>query len=169
MVLGNPYSFSILIETVKEWNIDNTFCNGILVFCADGIYYPSQIITAALKCEIRPLIQGLKNITVDAKLYSVKKNEAFAEIYNITFPSNWDTDNNSIFNISPLSFSDVDCYAFAVSNGKMIRIMLSNLNYIKAESRHDLKNNEVQEVYITIEELNKIIAGLEEYCKILEV
>ena len=51
----------------------------------------------------------------------------------------------------------------------MIRIMLSNLNYIKAESRHDLKNNEVQEVYITIEELNKIIVGLEEYCKILEV
>ena len=55
MILGNPYSFSVFINTIKEWNIDNEFCNGILLFCVDGDFFPKRIVTATLKCEIQPL------------------------------------------------------------------------------------------------------------------
>lgn len=55
MILGNPYSFSVFINTIKEWNIDNEFCNGILLFCVDGDFFPKRIVTATLKCEIQPM------------------------------------------------------------------------------------------------------------------
>ena len=63
--------------------------------------------------------------------------------------------------ISPEVFSDNNCLIFAVSNGSMIRILAtSNLEYIKPESRYNLKNIEVSETYITIEEWNEILMKL---------
>ena len=53
MILGNPYKFSVFISTIKEWNIDNEFCNGVLLFCIDGNIFPKKIVTATLKCEIQ--------------------------------------------------------------------------------------------------------------------
>ena len=49
MILGNPYKFSVFISTIKEWNIDNEFCNGVLLFCIEGNIFPKKIVTATLK------------------------------------------------------------------------------------------------------------------------
>lgn len=95
MILGNPYSFSVFINTIKEWNIDNEFCNGILLFCVDGDFFPKRIVTATLKCEIQPLKEK--------------------QYYNIE------------------------------------------------ESRHEVTNVDISEAYITIDELNEIIAKLDIY------
>lgn len=160
MMLGNPYKFSIIIDIIDEWNIDDAFCNGVLIFCVDGKFFPSEVISATLKCEVQPLREKLRNFTIDEKLYNMQKDKAFVEMYNITFPFDTYADNDCRFDISPLSFSDDNCFAFAVSNGKQVRIMASKLNYIIEDSRHELKNINVSEAFIDISELNKIISEI---------
>lgn len=160
MILGNPYKFSIIIDTIKEWNIDEAFCNGVLLFCIDGNFFPKEVITATLKCEVQLLRENFKNLTVDEKLYNMQKDKAFVEIYNMTFPSDTDIDNDYRFDISPQSFSDNDCYVFAISNGEQVRIMASKLNYVMKDSRHELNGISVSEAFIDISELNKVMSEI---------
>lgn len=42
MLIGDPYKFAIFINTVKEWNIDDTFYSGVLLFSVDGGLFPKQ-------------------------------------------------------------------------------------------------------------------------------
>lgn len=160
MILGNPYKFSIIIDTIKEWNIDEAFCNGVLLFCIDGNFFPKEVITATLKCEVQLLRENFKNLTVDEKLYNMQKDKAFVEIYNMTFPLDTDIDNDYRFDISPQSFSDNDCYVFAISNGEQVRIMASKLNYVMKDSRHELNGISVSETFIDISELNKVMSDI---------
>ena len=161
MILGNPYKFSVFISTIKEWNIDNEFCNGVLLFCIDGNIFPKKIVTATLKCEIQLLKEKLRNLITNERLYNMQRDKAFAEIYNITFPEDISIDNDYRFDITPESFADENCYVFAVSNGKEVRIMATKLNYIVEESRHELSNVDIIETFIEIEDLNQIISQLE--------
>ena len=163
MILGNPYKFSVFISTIKEWNIDNEFCNGVLLFCIDGNIFPKKIVTATLKCEIQLLKEKLRNLITNERLYNMQRDKAFAEIYNITFPEDISIDNDYRFDITPESFADENCYVFAVSNGKEVRIMATKLNYIVEESRHELSNIDISETFIEIEDLNQIISQLEIY------
>ena len=161
MILGNPYKFSVFISTIKEWNIDNEFCNGVLLFCIDGNIFPKKIVTATLKCEIQLLKEKLRNLITNERLYNMQRDKAFAEIYNITFPEDISIDNDYRFDITPESFADENCYVFAVSNGKEVRIMATKLNYIVEESRHELSNVDISETFIEIEDLKQIISQLE--------
>ena len=161
MILGEPYKFSIIIDTIKEWNIDDAFCNGVLIFCVDGNLFPKEIVTATFKGEVQLLKKNFKYLTVDEDLYNMQKDKAFVEIYNITFPEDVDIDNDYRFYVSPQSFSDSDCYVFAISNGEQVRIMAAKLNYIIKNSRHELKNLDISEAFITINELKKIISELD--------
>lgn len=105
--------------------------------------------------------QLMSNIGVNEQIFGLPPNEAFITIYNLRFPEDWDVDEDCRFDISPEVFSDNNCLIFAVSNGSMIRILAtSNLEYIKPESRYNLKNIEVSETYITIEEWNEILMKL---------
>lgn len=65
MIIGNPYEFSIFTKTIKEWNMNDTFFNGILIFCVDGNIFPKEVVTATLKCEIPSLKDRLMNLTID--------------------------------------------------------------------------------------------------------
>lgn len=163
MILGNPYKFSVFISTIKEWNIDNEFCNGVLLFCIEGNIFPKKIVTATLKYEIQLLKEKLRNLITNERLYNIQRDKAFAEIYNITFPEDISIDNDYRFDITPESFADENCYVFAVSNGKKVRIMATKLNYIVEESRHELSNVDISETFIEIEDLNQIISQLEIY------
>ena len=163
MILGNPYKFSVFISTIKEWNIDNEFCNGVLLFCIEGNIFPKKIVTATLKYEIQLLKEKLRNLITNEMLYNMQRDKAFAEIYNITFPEDISIDNDYRFDITPESFADENCYVFAVSNGKKVRIMATKLNYIVEESRHELSNVDISETFIEIEDLNQIISQLEIY------
>ena len=163
MVLGDPYEFSIFIQTIEEWNINDSFCNGILFFGINGDIYPKEIVSATLKYEIPVLEENLLNITIDNELYYMQKEKAYKKIYNITFPEDIDIGNDYRYEISPTIFSDNDYYIFAVSNGERVRILASKLNYIIEESRHELENIDISEVFIDIEYLNKIISKLKIY------
>ena len=73
MILGNPYKFSIFISTIKEWNIDSAFNNGVLLFCIDGNIFPPKIVTATLKSEIWLLKENLKKIVMFLQLVMGKR------------------------------------------------------------------------------------------------
>lgn len=160
MILGDPYKFSIIISTIKEWNLDDTFCNGVLLFCINGDFFPKYIVTSSLKGEVFYLKEKLINLSIDIELYKMQKNKAFVEIYNKVFPEDTNNDNDYRFDITPESCSDNNCYIFAVSNGKQARIMAAKLDYIIEESRHDLKDINVSETSIPITELEEIISEL---------
>ena len=55
MIIGDPYKFAILSEVINEWNIDGTFCNGVLLFCVNGDMYLKEVVTATLGSEIEYL------------------------------------------------------------------------------------------------------------------
>ena len=161
MIIGDPYKFAILSGVINEWNIDDTFCNGVLLFCVNGDIYPKEVATATLRCEIEYLKQKLRNLTTDKRLYTLPPQQAFAEIYGITFPEDMDSDNGDCFDITPASLSDHNCFVFAVCDGVNIRILASELAYERENSRHRLENIIISETFLTVSELREIIAGLE--------
>lgn len=161
MIIGDPYKFAILSGVINEWNIDDMFCNGVLLFCVNGDIYPKEVATATLRCEIEYLKQKLRNLTTDKRLYTLPPQQAFAEIYGITFPEDMDSDNGDCFDITPASLSDHNCFVFAVCDGVNIRILASELAYERENSRHRLENIIISETFLTVGELREIIAVLE--------
>lgn len=161
MILGDPYKFAIIIKTIKEWNVDDTFCNGLLLFCVNGDIFPHKIDTATLKSEIYPLKKQMENIGISEELFYMKKKEAFKRIYNLIFLE--EADNNSQFDMTPLSFADANYHVFGVSNGKQIRILSAKLRYIIEESRHELQNIRISEAFITLQEFREITSKLRIY------
>ena len=161
MIIGDPYKFAILSGVINEWNIDDTFCNGVLLFCVNGDIYPKEVVTATLRCEIEYLKQKLRSLTIDKRLYALPPQQAFAEIYGITFPEDMDSDNGDCFDITPASLSDHNCFVFAVCDGVNIRILASELAYERENSRHRLENIIISETFLTVSELREIIAVLE--------
>lgn len=91
----------------------------------------------------------------------MEKKETFVYIYNLTYPDDWDMDNDYSYTITPFEFEDNNCFVFMVSNGERIRILAaSELQYIKEEATHNLQDIDVAETYILKEELEKIIEKL---------
>ena len=119
------------------------------------------MVTATLRCEIEYLKQKLRNLTTDKRLYILPPQQAFAEIYGITFPEDMDSDNGDCFDITPASLSDHNCFVFAVCDGVNIRILARELAYERENSRHRLENIIISETFLTVGELREIIAVLE--------
>lgn len=161
MISGNPYKFAVLSGVINEWNLDDTFGNGVLLICINGDIYPKEIVTATLRCEIEYLRQKLRNLTTDKRLYVLSPQQAFAEIYDITFPEDTQNDNNDCFNITPAALSDCNCFVFAVRDEINIRILASKLTYETENSRHKLENISISETFLTAGELEEVTAGLE--------
>lgn len=163
MTLGNPYKFAVLIDPIDDWNIDKTFCNGLLLVCVNGVIFPHEIHTATLRYEIGLLKQNLLSLNTNKRLYTLPAQQAFIEIYNITFPENADIDNDYRFDISPTLLSDNSCFIFAVCDGTNTRILASKLDYELESGRHKLQDIMVCETFLSVDELNKIISGLENF------
>lgn len=160
MLLGDPYRFSVCFDVIKSWNADDTFCNGVLLLCINGDIYPKEIVTATLRLEIETLRRKLSNIAFDENLSQMTKEDAFRKIYNVTYPENIDFCNDYRFSISPSVLVDKNCFLFAVSDGSNVRILASQLDYIVAESRHNLSNITVSEAVLSIEEIDELVLGL---------
>ena len=160
MLLGNPYKFAVITKTIKEWNVDKTFCNGVLLFCVDGNIFPKEVLTATLNSELNPLKEKLENIAINVEIFNMEKEAAFKQIYNVTSPEDINLDNDYQFDITPLSFPEDNCYIFAVSDGTQVRILAAKLKYIKEKSRHMLKNININEAFISAQEMKEIAKAL---------
>ena len=121
MVIGNPYKFSIMVDVVDEWNMDNTFNNGLLFMGIDGRLFLSKITNTALNAELFQLIKNLKRSKKNEEIFKMEKEQAFVYIYNLTYPTDWNTDNDYTYTITPYEFEDNNSFVFMVSNGERIR------------------------------------------------
>lgn len=161
MIVGNPNTFSILTMKIESWNQDDTFCNGLLVLSVDSNLFPGEYRAATLKYEVPELKEKLSRIEIDKEIFNMVKNKAFSVIYNLSYPREYDIENDFRFEISPSVLQDCHCFVFAVSNGEFVRFLAGQLEYIKEESRHNLNDIDVSETFISMVELNEIIAQLE--------
>ena len=161
VIIGDPYKFSIFLQTIPSWNIDETFCNGILFFGVNGDIYPKKILTVTLRSEIQPLKKKLSSLVLDKDLFFMEKEKAFKKIYDITMPEEISIDNDYRFDISPMSFADDGCYVFAIRSNCQARILASQLKYNIKESRHNLENIYVSEAILELREINELISQLD--------
>ncbi|MEI3101052.1 MAG: hypothetical protein V8T45_04330 [Oscillospiraceae bacterium] len=53
-----------------------------------------------------------ENIPIDSRLFSMKKELAFSQIYKKVFPENYTLPNDYEFDITPLAFADENCFYF---------------------------------------------------------
>jgi len=165
MVIGNPYKFSIFVKKIQEWSC-NTYQNGVFLLCIDGNLFPKEIFTSTLTLDVLELKQNLSNVEVDKKLFEMKKEEAFVEMYRLRFPS-WEEYEDGVkedyrYYMSPPGLADYHCISFTVSDGKKVRIMAAKLNYNKEESTCELTNINISETFIECEELEKLLLKLED-------
>ena len=168
MIIGDPFKFAIFVQRIPEWNYDHSFESGVIMLCIDGKLFPvDEVVNATLVVDVRWLKDNLLNIGTSKDLYFAERKDAYKQIHEITYPSNWEEDesvmNDYHFLISPPSLSDIHCIIFAVRYEKMVRIMGAKLRYIIEEGRSDLSNLDIYETYITEDELNDIISKLKIY------
>ena len=109
------------------------------------------------------LKQKLRNLTTDKRLYTLPPQQAFAEIYGITFPEDMDSDNEDCFDITPASLSDHNCFVFAVCDGVNVRVLASELVYEMENGRHKLQDIAISETFVSVREMKEIISGLENF------
>jgi len=162
MIIGDPYRFSITIDNVSNWNEDSTFNNGMLFFCIGGAMFPKKIINATLSHEVPVLVEKLKNIVVDERLYNLARNELLVELYNTTFPESDGLENDYRFDMTPDCFADDNYYLFAVGDGRNVRFIAAKLRYCRENSRHILAGMNLYETFISVEELYAMTVGLNE-------
>ena len=99
----------------------------------------------------------------DKRLYTLPPQQAFAEIYGITFPEDMDSDNEDCFDITPASLSDHNCFVFAVCDGVNVRVLASELVYEMENGRHKLQDIAISETFVSVREMKEIISGLENF------
>lgn len=157
MIIGDPCIFSISLEIVNEWNIDNSFNNGILFLYVNGRVFPKRIISTTLNTEVYELTQNLQNVRINTDIFQMKKNDAFIRIYKLVFSENYVTENDYSYDVTPFALADDNCFVFMVSNGQEIRILATQLQYLVEESVHSLKNLEIEEAYISVEKMHEIL------------
>ncbi|MDE5583263.1 MAG: immunity 42 family protein [Ruminococcus sp.] len=161
MLIGNPDCFAVIVDVVECWNVDKTFQNGTLFFAVNGEIFPKEIQSATLSHDFHELIDLLKNIPVDEKIFSMPTEKAYRELHNLVYPENWwDIANDYRYMISTPSFSDRNYLVFAVGNGEKVRILAARPDYCKEESMDILDGIEITETFIDISDLNDMIDKL---------
>lgn len=167
MVIGNPDVFSIMIDVVDDWNYDRSFNNGLLFMGINGNLLMPKTIVATLNTEIYTLLNNLKSPKKDEKIFNMEKKRAFKYIYSITFPDDYNLNNDYSYEITPNVFSDNNYFVFMVSNGEKIRILASSgeVTYDVENSTHDFQSVNVIEAYLTGDELKLLISKLEKFFK----
>lgn len=169
MIIGDPNTFSIFIDVVEEWNADKSFNNGLLLFNVNGTFFPKKIIEATLNTELYELMQNIENIKENIEIFQMEKEDAFSHIYKLTFPDDYDMDNDYSYNVTPFVLWDNNCFVFMISDGHSIRILAAELQYVIEQSIHNLQEIEVAEVFISVEKLQDMFRKLKSFqMKILE-
>ena len=165
MVVGDPFRFAVIYETVECWNYDETFHNWLLFFSINSKLYPYSVddFSSTLASEIPILADSLKNIVVDKEIYSLKTVDAYTKLYNMALPDDYDIPNDYRYVISPPTIAHFDYYIFAVSNGKKVRVLASKLKYDIINSIYKLNNIKIREVYVPCTDMYMIIYGLDDW------
>ena len=155
MVIGDPYKFAIIVDTVNQWNpSNNSFHNGVLFYCFNGTLFPKEVQTATLSSDIFDLLPRLRTICIDDELFTQNKDDAFRRLYDFYI------EQTGNFDITPLTFSDFDHFVFAVKGNCGVRILANTLCYDKEKSTHDCSSLNTLEAIISQQEYEALVNNL---------
>ncbi|SHF25173.1 Imm42 family immunity protein [Vibrio gazogenes] len=159
MVIGDPHKFSFMIDIIDDWS-SNGFISGLFYLSISGNVFPKELVNTTLNSELYIFFQknesSLLTKPINNDLFKKNKFDAYKELYSITFPEDIDEDNNYIYSCRFGEIENNSCYIFSVSNGEFIRILGANVDDI-------IHDEEIKEIYISISELDTMIAKLRMY------
>ena len=163
MVIGSPYNFFVICQIINEWNNDNTYNNGVLLFAIDGEIFPKEIINMSLNTEISRLIDKMHNVKENTILFDGEKDTVIKEMYKTTFPDDINSDNDYSYLMTPFGMQDNDNFIFAVRKENKKRLLATKIEYDLEESTHTFNEMHVIETYITVEEMEYVANGLDRH------
>ena len=123
MLFGNPERFAFLIERVPEWE-SITFINGIMYVYLNGKMYPDSLRTTTLNVDLMFLFDSTMpdfQPKVNENFYAMDTAELFKKLCEITFPDDYDTDNDYSYLI-PLQETEDSGYDFSPLRPKIMYV-----------------------------------------------
>ena len=127
MLVGNPDKLAFLIERVPEWEADDVYKNGLLFLFINGRMYPKQLRTTTLSTELFVLLDEnspLMNPVINNELYELNSNELFQFISQLTYPADYDKDNDYSYLIDFHEINDSGYSVFIISNDQNIKVLI---------------------------------------------
>ena len=161
MLFGTPDKFAFLIERVPEWE-SSSFINGIMYVYLNGKMYPDTLRTTTLNVDLHYLFNSTMpdfKPKVNADLYRLSTSDLFEKLCEITFPDDYNIDNDYSYQIPLNEIQDSGYYFFAVAFENKIRILVGK--------RQDEDIIFQDETALTISEFENIRSKLFEYYKTL--
>ncbi len=125
MLFGNPDKFAFLIERVPEWESDS-FINGIMYVYLNGKMYPDTLRTTTLNTDLDFLFNStMPNFQpkVNADLYRMSTADLFKKLCEITFPEDYDIENDYSYQVPLQEIEDSGYYFFVVAYKNNVRIL----------------------------------------------
>lgn len=125
MIFGNPYKFAFLIERIPEW--EGFWINGIMFVIVNGEIYPKDVRTTTFNSELPDILSSNSafiNPVDNKELYGKGETELFSYIADVTYPHNFDNDNDYSFLIPFHGINDSGYRVFITSNGVNIKILI---------------------------------------------
>ena len=166
MIIGDPYKFAVMFDRVKEWNDSISGDNGFFGICIDGKMFPNIVINACAFSSVYDVIDSLKRIPVNEKIYKMEKEKAIMSLYELVYPDfDSDYDNDYRYLLAPSDLTDLSYLVFAVKDTEKIKILATKAEYNFEEEQDVFDNSEITEIILEKEEINKIIIELEEAMK----
>ena len=153
MIFGNPFTFAFFIDEVPAWSSVD-FNNGFFAISVDGILYPPDIRCTTLNIALdriisktSPLITLPKNET----LFNDTPEIAFEKLQNITYPENFNIDNDYTYLMPISEFEDAGYVLFVVRFMDKIKFLLGEYN------NENLRFNYTHEIIIEQTIINEML------------
>ncbi len=160
MLIGNPDRFAFLIERIPEWEI-NGFFNGMMFILINGKIYPKRMRTTTFNCELFDLLDvdsPFNTLPSNEHYFQLPARKLFKTLYNLTFPSDYDSDilNDFTFLVPFHELSDVGYSVFLIFNQDKVRLIIGH------------EKNFIDEVFIENSEFEMIKKSLVKFCNTIK-
>lgn len=174
MIFGDPYRFAIWVEYVPQWG--DSYKNGLLYFVINGVLHPGDVRTSTLLSDLNEIIDEKCALIAHPKnemIFNLTKKDAFNQLYTMAYPKSDEDDEypEQVFDysITPPNISEFGGCFFAVANDTSLRI-IGGVTERLVKSTNEGENTweyipepSLEDVTISINEINEIINSLREY------
>ena len=179
MLIGNPYTFAILIDPVSLWCGNGGHINGVFHFYIDGEMFPPGLRNATLGGDVFCLEKdnALKTAPENASLFCMPKQDAYFYMLGRMLPEmvseeseiGDDFETDYTYNATTYNMDDDCCFVFAVRNGGLLRILGAKVCRQHYDEKNDcfewvkIPDPEIKEVFIDVLVAGNVVDNVIDY------
>lgn len=177
MFFGDPYRFAIFAECIPDWNPPSgSFYNGLFYYSIDGNFFPQDLRTATLCVDVNTLLDpanALYTPPVNAEVFAMPAPDAFKYLYSLAWPESTAEEEypegDPVYRADTENISESGASVFAVSDGKMVRILAARTQRLvqkKDSDRYewvDEKALNIAEITLASSEIAAILDKIKNY------